>query len=393
VNVDRGFPSGLAGAEFDAVACHYTLFVPGTGPGGWVIGREFHDYLRTARAYKVAFFQDEYHHVAKRLRFISETGIDCVYTMLEQPWADQVYLERGSASKAVPHFPSYVGDELLSGAERFAKPDSERAIDVGYRGRPSPVYWGRGAQEKSEIGTRFAEAAAGRLALDIANGESDRIYGEDWHRFMGNCKATLGTESGVSVFDLEDEVLARYEEVAASGGEPGFEDLEPALSRWEGKIPYRTVSPRNFEAAAFGTTQILFEGSYSGLMEPMTHYIPLRKDLSNVEEAIERFSDEALRAELARNARRDLIDSGENSYERLIAGFDAVLAEAGVEARPGTLAPPIGRFPPGRSLAHSATGAWLRLRQRHPRIWTALHLLSRPLVVPARAIARLRADG
>jgi len=69
-------------------------------------------------------------------------------------------------------------------------------------------------------------------------------------------------------------------------------------------------------------------------MEPMRHYIPLRKDFSNFDEVVERFRDPALRRELAENARRDLIDSGAYTYERLGELFDETLVAAGLS--PGT---------------------------------------------------------
>ena len=70
-------------------------------------------------------------------------------------------------------------------------------MDVGYRGRPLPAYLGHGAMEKHEIGVRFGELAAGSgLRLDLATGEGDRLYGDDWYRFLANCRCVLGVESG-----------------------------------------------------------------------------------------------------------------------------------------------------------------------------------------------------
>jgi hypothetical protein len=329
-NVDVGFPPRLARLEFDAIVVHYSVFLPGLEY--YLLGEDFFEYLVGSSAYKVAFFQDEYHYCRERFEFIDSCGIDCLYTMLEPREAQEVYGTHTRASRFVSHLPSYVGKELLVGARRFAKPDHRRSIDIGYRGRPSPSYWGRGGREKYEVGLRFAELAADAgLKLDIDVTEEGRIYRQDWHRFMADCKATLGAESGVSCFDLEDEVRREYERLAADGHEPTVEELERgALGRWDNNIYYRTITPRNFEAAAFRVCQILFEGRYSGALEPMAHYIPLRKDFSNVGEAIERFKDPALRAELTENAHRDLIASGEYSYERLIEGFDSVLIDAGL---------------------------------------------------------------
>ena len=68
-----------------------------------------------------------------------------------------------------------------------------------------------------------------------------------------------------------------------------LEDLT-SLPRWEDNVYYRTISPRHFEAAAFRICQVLFEGRYSGVLEPMVHYIPLKKDFSNIDEVIRRIS-------------------------------------------------------------------------------------------------------
>ena len=88
----------------------------------------------------------------------------------------------------------------------------------------------------------------------------------------------LGVESGVSAFDLEDEVLTEYAELERASGGVAIEDLT-SLPRWEDRVYYRTISPRHFEAAAFRVCQVLFEGRYSGVLEPMVHYIPLQEGL------------------------------------------------------------------------------------------------------------------
>ena len=75
--------------------------------------------------------------------------------------------------------------------------------------------------EKHEIGVRFGELAHGSgLRLDLAAGEGDRLYGDDWYRFMANCRCVLGVESGVSAFDLEDEVLDEYTQRQRDGPAP-----------------------------------------------------------------------------------------------------------------------------------------------------------------------------
>jgi len=382
-NVEYGFRPGLRKVEFDAVVLHYSVFIPREN---YMLGEQMIDWLSRSEAYKVAFFQDEHHYCRMRFDFLDAAGVDCVYSMLRQPHADEVYSRVPGVTSVVPHLPSYVGSELVEAAAVYAKPDGEREIDIGYRGRPMPAYMGRGALEKKEIGDRFVEAARDSgLTLDIKTGEHDRLYAEDWHRFTADSRGTLGTESGVSCFDIEDEVRESYERLSANGHEPTIAELEHdgPLVRWDGKIPYRTMTPRNFEAAAFGGCQVLFEGEYSGVMEPMRHYIPLRKDFSNVDEAIELFKQPDVRAELTRNAHEDLIASGRYTYAELIAGFDAKLADAGLSPE----SEPAGDRVASKALRRGLLERWARWRQtrlswlwlHHRPIWVPAHLVLRPI--------------
>jgi hypothetical protein len=70
--------------------------------------------------------------------------------------------------------------------------------------------------------------------------------------------------------------------------------------------------------------QILFDGYYDGYLEPDEHYIPLRKDFSNAEEAVRKFKDAAYSGRIADNARA--LARRELTYERLIDRFSEALA-------------------------------------------------------------------
>ncbi len=328
LNVDAGFPPQLATADPGAIVLHYSLF----GSGSYMLSEEFLAWLGRCTGYKVCFFQDEYYWCVTRFQFLNTHQIDCVFTQVEPEYFAQVYGTYTRVPKLVHNLPGYVSEELLSAAAGHARPEGARPIDIGYRGRSLPAYWGRGSQEKAEIGKRFAELASGSgLALDIDTAETGRLYGERWFDFVGSCRYVLGVESGVSVFDLEDEVRHEYAKLSAQGRVPTLEELERgALGRWDGRVPLRSISPRHFEAAALQTCQILFDGRYSGVMRPMVHYIPLRKDFSNFDEVLDQIRDSGLRAEIVKNAHRDLIASGDWSYARLIAQLDGVLTEAGL---------------------------------------------------------------
>jgi hypothetical protein len=329
VNVDIGFPRGLADLEFRAIILHYSVF----GMGRYHLDERWFEYLDSTHGFKVAFFQDEYTRCQRRFAFLNDHPVDCVYTCLEPSEFQKVYGRYTGVTRLESTIPGYVSEKVVDAGRRFTVPRERRTVDVGYRGRPLPAYFGRGAMQKHEIGVRFGELARGSgLRLDLATGEGDRLYGDAWYRFMANARCILGVESGVSAFDLEDEVLDEFNARQRDGLSVGIEDLE-TLPRWEDVVYYRTVSPRHFEAAALRVTQVLFDGRYSGVMKPMVHYIPLRKDFSNFDEVLELVRDDDVCADLAENAYRDLIASGEWSYASFVAGVDATLDEA-VAAQP-----------------------------------------------------------
>jgi len=344
VNTELGFPGALEGLDFRIVVLHYSLF-------GWrpfYLTAPFLRYLDASpSSYKIAFFQDEHRYWPQRAEFINHYQVGCVYTLVEPAYFEVTYLKHTRVPALIYTLTGYVSDDLVRLARRLTRPSGERPIDVGYRGRQLPFLYGRGSQEKHWIGVRFREHARGLgLKLSIESEEGKRIYGERYYEFLASCRATLGVEAGVSIFDIDDTVRPQYERLLAEHPRISLEEAEASLlHRFEDNIPYRTISPRHFEAAALRVCQILFEGKYSGVMEPMVHYIALKKDFSNFDEVLRRFQDERAREEITENAYRDLVASGRYSYRRFIEGFDQGLLAAGMApAVPEALADEVTRL-------------------------------------------------
>ena len=386
VNTDYGFPPGLDRAEPGVVLLHYSLF----GSGDYKVDERYLAWLRARTgSLKVAFFQDEFYLCRKRFAFVNDVGVDLVFTHVAPEHIPAVWGRYTPGVRAVFNLPGYVDEEMLVAAERYALPGHERDLDVGYRGRALPPFMGSGSQEKRVIGERFRELACGTpLRVDIETSEESRIYGDDWYRFLGRCRATLGVESGVSFMDLEDECVEEYRRWKEQGGEPTLEELQSgALGRWDGNIPYRTLGPRHLEAAAFRICQVLFEGAYSGAMEPMVHYIPLAKDFSNFDEVVAGLQDRPLCEKIAERAYQDLIRSGRYSYSRFVGELDAELLAAGL--RPD--AAPHERATMSRALRKARVRLRLRRRARRPAE-LALHVIWRivaPVSLRVRRLLRL----
>jgi len=335
INTDYGFPPRLDDVAPAAIFLHYSLF----GSGVYHFDERLLDWLsRQTSAFKVAFFQDEYYFCQKRFGFVNDFDIDVVYTHVAPDYIPEVWGRYAPKARAIFNLPGYVDDDMLAAARRFSRPDAQRVVDVGYRGRPLPAHMGAGSQEKRIIGERFRSLAEGScLRVDIETSIEGRLYGDDWYRLLGGSRATLGVESGVSFIDLEDECHAEYLRLLEGGHEPTLEELQAgALGRWDGNIPYRTIGPRHFEAAAFRVCQVLYEGEYSGLMQPHVHYVPLAKDFTNFDEVVDALKDTELCGAITDRAYDDLIASGRYSYAAVVSAVDEVLSAPGLvpEATP-----------------------------------------------------------
>lgn len=328
INTGLGFPEKLRHMQFPVIILHYSLF--GTYP--YPMSDEFKMFIgESKKSFKIVFFQDEYYYCRQRFDFINQYKIDCVFSLLEPENFKLVYEKHTNVSDIKTNLTGYVSDNLIELSKRITKPFNKRKIDIGYRTRQLPFYMGKGAQEKHLIAENFQKAVAGyNLKLDIETQENKRIYGGSWFQYVANCKAMLGVEAGVSVYDLNGEVRMKMDRYLEDFPDSGFDEAyEEILKPYEDAVYYRTLSPRHFEAAAFKVVQILFEGNYNGILKPMQHYIPLKKDFSNIKQVMEIFQDEKFRKQIVESSFEDLILSGKYSYQKFSQKFDDYLKSKG----------------------------------------------------------------
>jgi hypothetical protein len=126
------------------------------------------------------------------------------------------------------------------------------------------------------------------------------------------------------VFDEDGSLRARID--AALAAEPGLSYNaihERFIGKREGRVRMNQVSPRIFEAIAMGTALILFEGEYSGAVRPWEHYLPLKKDFSNINQVLGKLEELPALEAMTTRARADVIESGKYSYAALVRDFDA----------------------------------------------------------------------
>lgn len=319
------FPARLDLSRFDAVVLHYSLPI---GPMvRHYLGDDLIARLKSYRGLKAVFLQDEYRNIESYWRNLDALGIDVLFSVVPDDEIAKVYPPgRLPHLRVVNVLTGYVPDRLL---DYPAPPVAERPIDVGYRTRKMPYWLGRLGWEKTFIAEEFIRRAQGRgLRLDISTSEGDRLYGEDWTRFVASCRAVLGVESGASIIDFDGTLEERVNSYCARHPEASFEEVsELMLKDHEGSLRLHQISPRCFEAAALRTPMILFEGNYSGILEPGRHFFPLRKDFSNFEDALAFLADtDALQA-MADRTHEEIARNPAYHYPAFIARVDGVIEE------------------------------------------------------------------
>jgi hypothetical protein len=240
----------------------------------------------------MAFPQDDFDHSTYLDEWLADLGTRIVFCVYRQN-IDKLY-PRVIAKKIeiVPSLAAYIDEDELAEFAALRKPFGQRSIDVGYRVRRLLPHFGRLGVLKSEFGRVFARHAGEHLRCDLSDAEKDFIYGEEWLRFLGDARFTLGCESGSSVLDPEGEVRDRVAAFIEQNPDASWEDIAATCIKPEDELwMFPALSPRIFESAMAGNCPILIEGDYEGLIAPNEHFIPVKRDFSDIDDAIERLSD------------------------------------------------------------------------------------------------------
>lgn len=313
LNVTHGSFLGSDLARYDAVINNYCarLIIEG------YVSDSYKEALKTFGGIKILGVQDEYDRTNILRDAIKELGFHVVLTCVPQDEIEYVYPRAAFENvRFETVFTGYVPDHL-AGTNHTITPLRERSIVVGYRGRDIGGLYGRLGFEKYEIGRHMKEACTVRgIPHDISIDEESRIYGPAWFDFVGSCRAMLGSESGSNVFDFDGSLQRTFNEMTeANGGRrPTYQEFQPFVAQRDSEISMGQISPRVFECAVMKTPMVLFRGRYSDALEPDTHYLPLEKDFSNIDEVFAHLEQLDKMEAMAERTHEHLVGSGQYGY-------------------------------------------------------------------------------
>ena len=283
-------------------------------------------FLRDIAALKVVLPQDDANHGALLDDWFVELRVDILYTVRPE-YQRLLYPKTSTRAEVVTTYAGFVDDLSLEELRRFAKPFRERQIDLGQRVTFYPPRGGRLARIKGEAAAIMRHAGLERgLRVDISTRPQDVFFGDAWYRFLGDCKFVPGAEGGLGLWDPYGEIYDQIEHYLNERPDASFEEVEAAcFPGLDGKHAFPGFSPRLLEAALCQCCQILVEGDYRGILRPYEHYIPLRRDFSNLDEVFALMQDEegAQRRILATSER--LIDNSEFTYSTFVRKFEKLV--------------------------------------------------------------------
>jgi hypothetical protein len=309
---------------FDVVILHYSVRLSLKCH----LDNRIYENLKTYHGLKLLFLQDEYEGVESVRTYMDDIKFDIVYTCVPNESINKIYPSyRYPGTKFCQVLTGYTSEN--NGVQEFAKPLRDRNIDIAYRGRELPAIYGELGREKHRIGVQIKELAIQYgLNVDIETSSEKRIYGDKWYEFLGSARATLGTESGSNIFDFDGSIQKAINSLEASHPNTPYDVIhENILSRHEGHIRMNQISPKIFESIQLKTILILFEGTYSNVVIPNIHFIPLKKDYSNIQEVFKKILDDSFVENMTSRAYSDIIESGKFSYTSFIKKIDQDIAE------------------------------------------------------------------
>lgn len=278
---------------------------------------------------KIAILQDEYEYFIWHERTLIACNFQIIVTCVPATHWSSVF--RDDSFRQVTFLNAltgYVSDSILD--QTHIKPLVDRDWVLGYRSRPVPYIYGRLTQEKVLIGKKMKQFCLDRgVPANIEVTEESRIYGRHWPKFLGNCRAVLGTESGSNVFDFDGSIKKSINSFLEANPDADFEIVhEKFLQGRDELIHMNQVSPRIFEAIAMKTGLVLFEGSYSNVVRPWDHYIPLKKDFSNIDDVFTALSDLPNLEKMIHRAYDDIIVSGRFHFRTFVSLLDSYIANS-----------------------------------------------------------------
>jgi len=336
-NTFEAAPAWLKNVNFDAIVLH-TTFLGGRWRASFYTWKWELRWIKEANCVKIALPQDEYDHSEILDEWLYELGVSVIFSCFGEEHYPALYPLMQHRARFYKVLTGFIDEaDAQNYMDGLPKP-GERPNDIVYRAAHLPYWFGRQGYLKHQIADVVAERATQRgLKCDISTHPKDTIVGNRWMRFLASGRAVIGCESGSSVLDRRGEIRARIQNLLVVNPQASYQEVARQMPAGWDDYRFFAISPRHFEAIITRTCQVLIEGSYDGILEPHKHYIPLKRDFSNLDEVLEKIRDDTCIGAITEQAYQDIYLSGKYSYRQFAKDIEQAIAENLPARRTGSM--------------------------------------------------------
>ncbi len=326
VNLVDGTPFDPAWLSFDAVLLHGTVL-----EWRWHAERAAREsalqWLTKFEGVVVAMPNDECLFAHELDDMLAVYNVTLVMTSFDEATCAVLYPRVHRRVRFLQMLPTYVHPARARHCAASAKPLAARPTDVVHRGSAQPFWHGGLAQRRQSLVDAAQQTLDPcRYRLDVSTRAEDLALADAWFPLLGSVRIALGAEGGYGVLDRRGEIGMVVR--ALLGDQPAlpFEQVDDYMEGELTRQSYPTLSPRHIEAVVTGTAQLLVEGDYGGVLEPWVHYVPIKRDLSDLGEKVAAaLADLPMLERMTQQAYADIVASGQYAWSTLAARLlDAV---------------------------------------------------------------------
>jgi hypothetical protein len=310
-------PSWLQNKHFDAVILHNTFLCFRWTGSYFYRWKYYFGWVGKLDCLKIAIPQDEYDHCEILDEWMFDWKISAIFTNFDEELRRLFYPIMHDKAVFYRALTGYIDDGVAKQYKNRIRPIEERITHIVYRARHLPYWFGGLGQMKHQIADIVARRATERgLTCDISTRVEDEILGDRWLDFLASGKCVIGCEGGSSVLDHRGEIRTLIQAMLKKKAEMTFQEVHERMpAGWDG-YHFLTVTPRHFEAVITKTCQILIEGRYDDVLIADKHYLPLKRDFSNLDEILGKIEDQHYLRDIVECAYKDIYLSGSYSYQK-----------------------------------------------------------------------------
>jgi len=331
INVAFGLPDRLLQAnDFDVIIFDTSYMAMRWRDKDKFLNSAFIKTLNKSNAVKVIVPQDEFVYGNLISLFCNSIHVDLILSCADLRDQARIYENLKTHTHTIHQvLTGYLDDSAIKITKRLYVPIEKRGGDVAYRAWNVAYWLGEHAHLKVRIAEVFKTGCQRTgLAENISIDEKDVISGAGWFRFLANTRAVIGVEGGASVLDLDGHIKEKVETYMAEHPDATFGACRKAcFASDENSLSLFCISPRHLEAVMMKTCQILVRGNYNGILEPNVDYIPVEKDFSNLDEALERLKDTASVEQMTERAYMRVVNSGLYNYSRFVRDTERLIVD------------------------------------------------------------------